>query len=212
VNGREAGGDPRKGREGVGRRGWGEDRRSGRSEDQGRSGGEEQPGRGGDRGGGSGGGSEDRRRSRGNQRPGRGGDRVGERRDEGWCGRAGSRRAGLRQDRGAASIFVLAVGSVLVAAGLAGASIGTARVGRQQARTAADLGALAGAAQVIDGEGAACSRAGQLASANGGRMTACRLEGLTIVVEVVVPVTPLPGLTRLASAAARAGPVTAPVS
>jgi secretion/DNA translocation related TadE-like protein len=186
VNGRGVGGDSKKGREDVGWRGWGEDRGGGRSEGRRRGGGEE--------------------------RHGRGGDRVGDRGDKRRCGRAGSRGAGLRQDRGAASIFVLAVGFVLVAAGLAGASIGTARTGRQQARTAADLGALAGAAQVIDGEGAACSRAGQLASANGGRMTACRLEGLTIVVEVVVPVTPLPGLTRFASAAARAGPVTAPVS
>lgn len=113
------------------------------------------------------------------------------------------------RDRGAASIFVLAVGLILVAAGMAGAAIGAARVGRHEARTAADLGALAGAARVIEGPAVACRRAGQVASANGGRMTSCRVEGLEIVIQVELTVTPLPGLTRRATAAARAGPVAA---
>jgi secretion/DNA translocation related TadE-like protein len=106
---------------------------------------------------------------------------------------------------------VLALGLVLVAAGLAGAAVGAARVGRHQARTAADLGALAGAVRAVEGAEAACERAGQLAFANGARMVSCRLDGLEIVVEVRVTVTPLPGLTRYASAAARAGPVSMPV-
>jgi secretion/DNA translocation related TadE-like protein len=113
-------------------------------------------------------------------------------------------------DRGAASIFVLAVGLVLVAAGLGGAAVGAARVGRHEARTAADLGALAGASRAIEGSAAACARAAQLVAANGARMTACRVEGLEIVVSAEVLVTPVPGLTRHATAAARAGPVTAP--
>jgi secretion/DNA translocation related TadE-like protein len=114
------------------------------------------------------------------------------------------------RDRGAASILVLAIGLVLVAAGIAGAAVGAARVGRHQARTAADLGALAGAARAVEGAEVACERAGRLAFANGGRMTACRVDGLEIVVEVEVVVRPLPGLTRDASAAARAGPVSMP--
>jgi secretion/DNA translocation related TadE-like protein len=117
---------------------------------------------------------------------------------------------GWGRDRGAASIFVLALGLVLVAAGVAGAAVGAARVGRHQARTAADLGALAGAARAVEGPAAACARARQLAFANQARLTSCRVEGLEIVVEVQVSVTPLPGLTRYASAAARAGPVSAP--
>jgi secretion/DNA translocation related TadE-like protein len=111
------------------------------------------------------------------------------------------------RDRGAASIFVLALGLVLVAAGIAGAAVGAARVGRHQARTAADLGALAGAARAVEGSAVACERAGRLAYANRARMTFCRLDGFEIVIEVQVTVTPLPGLTRYASAAARAGPV-----
>jgi secretion/DNA translocation related TadE-like protein len=113
----------------------------------------------------------------------------------------------VRGDRGAASIFVLAVGLVLVAAGLAGAAVGAARVGRHEARTAADLGALAGATRTIEGVAAACARAAELVGANGGRMTACRLQGLDIVVAVEVTVTPLPLLTRRATSVARAGPI-----
>lgn len=124
--------------------------------------------------------------------------------------RGGGLAWGRDRDRGGASIFVLAVGLVLVAAGLAGAAAGAARVGRHQARTAADLGALAGAARAVEGAEAACGRAAQLASANGARMVSCRLDGWEIVVVVQVGVTPLPGLTRTATAAARAGPVSIP--
>nr|BFE77179.1 hypothetical protein GCM10020092_104800 [Actinoplanes digitatis] len=78
------------------------------------------------------------------------------------------------------------------------------------ARTAADLGALAGAVRAVEGREAACGRAAQFVAANGGRLTSCHLQGLDIVIEVEVAVTPLPGLTRRATAAARAGPITAP--
>jgi secretion/DNA translocation related TadE-like protein len=110
-------------------------------------------------------------------------------------------------DRGAASILVLAIGLVLVAAGIAGVAVGAARVGRHQARTAADLGALAGAARAVEGAEVACGRAERFVLANGARLVSCRVDGLEIVVGVEVTVTPLPGLTRYASAAARAGPV-----
>jgi secretion/DNA translocation related TadE-like protein len=107
---------------------------------------------------------------------------------------------------------VLAIGLVLVAAGVAGAAVGAARVGRHQARTAADLGALAGAERAIYGEPAACARAASFAAANGGRVTGCTVRGLEIVVRVEVEVRALPGLggtvlVRRAGAAARAGPV-----
>ncbi|BCJ52841.1 hypothetical protein Asp14428_43160 [Actinoplanes sp. NBRC 14428] len=119
--------------------------------------------------------------------------------------RAG-RRARFAADRGAASFFVLAVGLAVVSGGVAGAAVGAARVGRHEARTAADLGALAGAMRAIEGERSACARAAELVAANGARLLSCRLEGMEIVVEVATPVTPLPGLTLRATAAARAGP------
>ena len=116
------------------------------------------------------------------------------------------------RDRGAASIFVLAVGLFLVAAGGVGAAAGLARIGRHEARTAAALGALAGAAQAIYGEAVACGEAARFVSANGGRMTYCRVAGLEIVVGVDVEVRPMPGLVRHADAAARAGPIHARAS
>jgi secretion/DNA translocation related TadE-like protein len=116
-----------------------------------------------------------------------------------------------RDDRGAASIFVLALGLLLVAAGMAGAAIGTARAGRQQARDAADLGALAGAARAIYGERVACARADRFVAANGGRMSSCAVSGLDVVVRVEVEVRPMPGLVRRVEAVARAGPVYASI-
>jgi secretion/DNA translocation related TadE-like protein len=117
---------------------------------------------------------------------------------------------GTDRDRGAASLLLLAIGLVLVAAGMAGAAVGAARVGRHQARSAADLGALAGAVRVIEGEAVACARAAELVAANGGRLRSCRAESLDIVIEAEVRVTALPGLVRQATAAARAGPISDP--
>ena len=113
----------------------------------------------------------------------------------------------LDSDRGAGTILVLALGLLLIAAGVAGAAVGSVRVGRHEARTAADLGALAGAVRVIEGPPAACARAAQLVAANDAALTSCDVSGPEIVIYVEVVVTPLPGLTRRARAGARAGPV-----
>jgi len=116
-------------------------------------------------------------------------------------------RASSVRDRGAASLLLLAIGLVFVAAEVAGAAVGAARVARHRAQIAADLGALAGAARAIEGREAACAQATRIVAANQGRMSSCVLEGLEIVVHTDVTVEPLPGLSRRASAAARAGPV-----
>jgi secretion/DNA translocation related TadE-like protein len=110
-------------------------------------------------------------------------------------------------DRGAASILVLALGLLMVAAGLAGSAVGNTRVARHRAQNAADLGALAGAMRAVYGESDACGRAARFVAANGGRMTECTVTGLEIVVRVEVEVHPLPKLVRQAEAVARAGPV-----
>lgn len=121
------------------------------------------------------------------------------------------RRTGTTADaeRGAGTILVLAFGLLLIAAGLVGAGAGSARVGRHQARTAADLGALAGAVRVIEGHPVACAEAGRLVAANDGVLISCEVQGLDIVIHVEVTVHPMPGITRQARAGARAGPVTA---
>jgi secretion/DNA translocation related TadE-like protein len=120
---------------------------------------------------------------------------------------ARARGGRLRRDRGAASLWVLALGLTLVAAGAAGAAIGTARVARHQAQVAADLGALAGAARAVEGAGPACDRAAELVAANRARLAGCRGDGLDVILTTEVTVVSLPGMTGAARATARAGPV-----
>ncbi|BCY05184.1 Rv3654c family TadE-like protein [Actinoplanes sp. L3-i22] len=112
-------------------------------------------------------------------------------------------RAG--HDRGAASIFVLAVGLFLVAGGVAGAMVASARVARHAARNAADLAALAAAGRAIEGAGPACAAARRYAEANGAQLTSCEVSGLEVIVRTRVPVR---SSALAATAAARAGPVT----
>ncbi|MGC4886387.1 Rv3654c family TadE-like protein [Micromonospora sp. DT227] len=109
-------------------------------------------------------------------------------------------------ERGGATVCLLAIGLVFVLVGLFGAGLGAARCARHQARVAADFGALAGASLVLDGADAACGSADALVSANAGRMTGCRVDGLDLIVTAQVRVAPLPGLTRVATATSRAGP------
>ncbi|WBB73278.1 flp pilus-assembly TadE/G-like family protein [Micromonospora sp. WMMD1128] len=109
-------------------------------------------------------------------------------------------------ERGGATVCLLAIGLVFVLVGLFGAGIGAARCARHQARVAADFGALAGAGRVLDGTDTACASAAALVSANDGRLTGCRVDGLDLIVTAEVRVAPLPGLARVATATSRAGP------
>lgn len=128
-------------------------------------------------------------------------------RKRGHTPKRGLRLKRARDDRGAASIFVLALGLLMVAAGVAGSAVGNTRVARHRAHNAADLGALAGAMHAVYGERDACARAARFVAANRGRLTGCTVTGLEIVVRAEVDVRPLPGLLRRAEAVARAGPV-----
>jgi secretion/DNA translocation related TadE-like protein len=103
-------------------------------------------------------------------------------------------------------VWLLAVGLLLLAAGLAGATVGAARVARHQAQVAADLGALAGAARAAAGQPVACARAAEFVAANHGRLVHCALDGLDLTVTVEVPALAA-GPDRVATATARAGPV-----
>jgi secretion/DNA translocation related TadE-like protein len=106
-------------------------------------------------------------------------------------------------------VLVLAVGVVLVATGMFGATLGAAHVASHRAQAAADLGALAGATRAVEGPAAACARAAELVTANGGRLTHCRLEGMDLTVTVAVSPAAAAGIGRAATATARAGPVRA---
>ena len=104
------------------------------------------------------------------------------------------------KDRGAASIYVATVGLVLAFAGLGIAVRAMEVVAGAQARAAADLGALAGAARAALGAEQACERAGGIVADNNATMTSCHLDGLDITVAATF---------RGRSATARAGPVRA---
>ncbi|MEH1167863.1 Rv3654c family TadE-like protein [Micromonospora sp. CPCC 205539] len=110
-------------------------------------------------------------------------------------------------ERGGATVLLLAVGLVFVLAGAFCAALTATGMARQRAAVAADLGALAGAARVFDGDTVACASAADITGRNGGRLVDCRVDGLDVLVTAEVAVTPLPGLTRVASSTARAGPV-----
>jgi secretion/DNA translocation related TadE-like protein len=105
------------------------------------------------------------------------------------------------RDRGAASIWALTAGLVLVLLAVAMAQVGTAISTRHRARVAADLGALAGAARTIEGAAVACARARQIVVANGAALLECRLDGLDLIVTTQVA-----SRFGTAGAAARAGP------
>jgi secretion/DNA translocation related TadE-like protein len=106
---------------------------------------------------------------------------------------------------------VVALSGVLAAIGVAAVLVGAAVVGRHRATAAADLvalAALAAAEHAVRGDSGACAAAGEVASANGARLTACTVGGGAVVeVAVAVPVRLGPLGVREAGARARAGPV-----
>lgn len=104
----------------------------------------------------------------------------------------------MRGDRGSATLLALAIGSavMLIAFGVARGS--SFLVSRAQARTAADMGALAGSAWARAGEQMACARAELFAADNGAVVVSCSLDGLDLWLTVEVG-----GVREVA----RAGPV-----
>lgn len=87
-------------------------------------------------------------------------------------------------DRGSGTLWVLAVGLVVLIVGLAGALRGAAVVARHRASAAADFAALAAALQAVDGNANACAAARSTATANGARMSACAVDGSVVTVTV----------------------------
>jgi secretion/DNA translocation related TadE-like protein len=85
----------------------------------------------------------------------------------------------------------------------AGAYLGSAVVARHRAQAAADLAALAAAAQLPSGQAAACARASVVAHEMRADPAECRVDGLNVVVMVRVAV----AFAGAATAGARAGPV-----
>lgn len=111
-------------------------------------------------------------------------------------------------ERGSATVWVVALAGVLAAVAMAAVLVGAAVVGRHRATTAADLAALAAAERAVRGDPAACAAAERLAGANGARLTACAVgSGAVVEVTVALPVRLGPLGVHRADARARAGPV-----
>jgi secretion/DNA translocation related TadE-like protein len=111
-------------------------------------------------------------------------------------------------ERGSASVWVVALATVLGVVGAAVVLVGVATVARHRATAAADLAALAAAQRAVTGDPDPCGTARRLAAANTAALTGCRADADGVVeVTVAVPVR----LGRLglheATARARAGPV-----
>ncbi len=112
-------------------------------------------------------------------------------------------------ERGAATVVAVALLGVLVLVGSALSVVGAIFVAHRGAQAAADLAALAGAAQA-SGSGAGgdpCSAAASTAESNGASLTGCLVAGRDVRVTVAVPGPRWRGLqvTDLV-AEARAGP------
>ncbi|MGY1759966.1 Rv3654c family TadE-like protein [Geodermatophilus sp. SYSU D00805] len=119
-----------------------------------------------------------------------------------------SLRSRMSGERGSATVWVIALAGVLAAIGVAAVLVGAAVVGRHRATTAADLAALAGAERAVRGDPGACAVVGEVAGANGARLTACTVgDGAVVEVAVAVPVRLGPLGVNRAGARARAGPV-----
>jgi secretion/DNA translocation related TadE-like protein len=89
---------------------------------------------------------------------------------------------------------VLAFAVLVWVVGVAAVLVGGVRSARHRAETAADIAALAGAARVADGGGAACARAKEIAVESRARILRCRVRGEVVDVSVAVDITMPMGL------------------
>jgi secretion/DNA translocation related TadE-like protein len=113
-----------------------------------------------------------------------------------------------RDDRGSATVWVLALSGVLLSFGAAAVLVGTAVAARHRAEAAADLAALAAAGSAVSGTADPCVAASSIASANGAVLESCTVgPGAVVEIRVGVRVTMASLGVRWAHADARAGPV-----
>lgn len=91
--------------------------------------------------------------------------------------------------------------------GVVAMTLGSVRVARHKADTAADLAALGAAAKVMAGQETACQAAAEVVKGSGGRLAACAVRGRIAEVSVVMAVRAPFGTPALRIVSrARAGP------
>lgn len=111
-----------------------------------------------------------------------------------------------RGDDGSATLFGVFVIGVLALFTLACVGIAGIVVAHRRAQSAADLGSL-GAATAIQRGQPPCPTAADVVRRNGGRLTGCRVQGETVILQVEVSTVRIFGQVRRTAASARAGPV-----
>jgi secretion/DNA translocation related TadE-like protein len=104
------------------------------------------------------------------------------------------------RERGAATVWSLALVNVLLLVGLAAAAVGALAVTRQRAATVADVAAVAGAQAVID----PCAEAVAIVEANRMVTVACQLDDGDVVIDVSTPAPPV--VSRLMGLLGRGAP------
>lgn len=116
----------------------------------------------------------------------------------------GDRAAG-GTDQGAATVMVVACLGLLLVLGAALGAVAGVVVDHRRGQAAADLAALAGAAEQGRGR-PACAAAERIARSNGAEVTSCQVAGMDVSVEVRRQGPPLLGVRPWLTARARAGP------
>ncbi|WP_049577751.1 Rv3654c family TadE-like protein [Nonomuraea sp. SBT364] len=109
-------------------------------------------------------------------------------------------------DRGSATLWGVALMTLLMAVATTFAVVGSVRVARHRVNAAADLSALAAAKLALIDPEAACTQAAAMASENGVELANCTITGEVADVWTALQIT-LPALgTRTLNGRARAGP------
>ncbi|MGV9413259.1 Rv3654c family TadE-like protein [Nocardia sp. NPDC003693] len=123
------------------------------------------------------------------------------------CPPSGQSRPATRSDAGGVTVAACVSLLALLAFTLLTAQVGVAIAGRHHAQSAADLAALAAAADSTAGTAAACARAADIGRRMNTRVVSCTAVDwdVTVVVEVRMALGPLG--TRVVRTQARAGPV-----
>lgn len=111
------------------------------------------------------------------------------------------------QDSRGSAVMTLVVGVAGFAiVGLISSLVAMTFAAHQMARTAADMAALAGAAQVLQSDSAVCAQAESMARANQSELSRCAISGLDVQVQVRHSKVVLGQIPISATADARAGP------
>ena len=109
-------------------------------------------------------------------------------------------------ERGGGSMLALLGIAIVVPCTIAALSVGSLWLAHGRAASAADLGALAGAAAMVNGQ-EPCRAAEHIVAANGASLRSCAVDGAAVLVETEIRVVEPFGIELSVPAVSRAGAV-----